>query len=64
MIKIMVGLVLWVVLSSCAALPVVPDGMILVPKSELTEVLEGYNRLAREHQELLKLREWQDKMFF
>jgi hypothetical protein len=64
MIKIIGSLVLCLVLAACAPLPVVPDGMILVPKTELTEVLESYSQLVKEHKELLELREYRDSMFF
>lgn len=57
-------LVLCLVLAGCAPTPKNAEEMILIPKSALNQILEGYTRLAGEHQELLKLREWQDKMFF
>jgi hypothetical protein len=48
----------------CAPVPVLPEGMVLVPKDDLRIVVENYNLLVKDRKELLELLEWKDKMWF
>jgi hypothetical protein len=55
------------ILASCASVPTtpaIPEGKVQVSEKELNQVLDAYIQLQKDHQELERLREWQDKMFF
>ena len=60
--KLLAGLVC--LLSACASAPVIPDGMIILPKAEINQVLEKYTQQQEQLQEFEKLRAWRDSMFF